>query len=84
MVGKVVKVIVPVEIVQDEETSEAETSPPKWPRDPGIEITVVPGRWIIANDGRSVIAIVFFNLGGPCIFGNLRRRSAGAGLIFGT
>ena len=68
----------PVEIVQDEEAAEAETSPPEWPWDPSIEITVVPGRWIIANDGRSVIAIVFLNIGGFYIFGNLRRRSAGA------
>jgi hypothetical protein len=82
MVGKVMEVIVPVEIVQDEKTAEAEASPPEWPGDPGIERTVAPRRWIIADDGRSVLVIVSF--GGCRIFGNLRRRSAGAGLIFGT
>ena len=73
----------PVEIVQDEEAAEAEASPPERPGDPGIERTVAPWRWIIADDGRSVIVIVFFNFGGLHIVGILRRRSAGAGLIFG-
>ena len=73
-----VPVTVTVEIVEDEETAEAEISPPKWPWDPGIEIVVIPGRWIIAHYGRSVIVIVLLNLGGLSIFGNLRRRSGGA------
>lgn len=74
----------PVEIVQDEEAAEAEASPPEWPGDPGIKRTVAPGRWIIAHNGRPVIVIVCLNVGGLHIVGKLRRRSAGAGLIFGT
>jgi hypothetical protein len=76
MVGKVMEVIVPVEIVQDEEAAEAEASPPEWPGDPGIKRTVAPRRWIIADDGRSVLVIVSFNFARRRIFGNLRRRSA--------
>jgi hypothetical protein len=77
MVGKVVMVIVPVEIAQDEEAAKTEPSPPEWPRDPIIEITVCPGRWIIAHDGRSVLVIVFLDIGGLHIFGSLRGRRRG-------
>jgi hypothetical protein len=79
MVGKPVVVIDPVEIVQHEVAAEAETSPPEWPWDPSIEITVLRGRWIIAHDGRSVLVIVFLNIGGLNIFGNLRRRRRRSG-----
>jgi hypothetical protein len=64
MVGKPVVMIAHVEITQDEEAAEADPSPPKWPWDPIIETGILPGRWIIGHDGRSVTLIVF-------LFGNL-------------
>jgi hypothetical protein len=89
MVGKVVVMVpvamipvamvpvvkVPVEIAQDEEAAEAEPSPPEWPGDPIIKITVCPGRRIVAHDGRSILVIVLVNIGGLHIIGILRTRS---------
>jgi hypothetical protein len=37
MVGKMVAMVMYVEIAQDEETAEPESSPPKWRRDPVIQ-----------------------------------------------
>ena len=39
----------PVEIAQDEEAAEAESSPPERPWDPIIEIAVCPRGWIISS-----------------------------------
>ena len=63
-----------VKIPKDEEAAEAVPSPPEWPWDPIIQITVFPGRRIIAHHGRTVFVIISLNNGGLHIFGNLRRR----------
>ena len=77
MVGVPVVATVPVEIVQYEEAAKTELIPPEWPWDPDIEIIVFPWRRIITHDGRSVLVIVLFNVGGRLIFGKLWRRSGG-------
>jgi hypothetical protein len=84
MIGNVVAMMVPVKIVQDEEASEPESSPPEWIWYPVIEIGVFPGGRIISHDGRLVVVVVAFDSRGPQIFGSLRRKSFGARWVFGT
>jgi len=84
MVAVPVVVMVTMEIAQDEETSESESSPPEWIRDPTIKIAVFPGGRIVTYNGRSVICVIFLDLRGLDVFGNLRGRSGVSGFVFGT
>jgi hypothetical protein len=78
MISNVVVMMVPVEIGQDEETAEAEPSPPEWRWHPIIEIAVFRRRWIISHDRRLVIVIVILNDKWLQVFRSLLRRGRGA------
>ena len=84
MVGKPVVMMETVEIGQDEETAEIQSSPPEWPWHPIIKIGIVPGRRIISHDRRSVIVIVFAKFRGIHIFGSRRRGNGGTCLVPGA
>ena len=47
-----------IEIVQDEEPREEESRAPEWIRDPGVEVVVIPGRWVISDDRRTFLIVV--------------------------
>ena len=84
MVAVPVVVIMAVEIAQDEETAESESSPPERVWNPTIKIAIFPGRRIITHDGRSVFFVIFLEFRGLRVFGNLRGRSGVARFVFGT
>jgi len=58
----------PVEVMKDEESREEESRAPERRRNPGIEIIVIPGRWIVSNYRWAFIIVIIVDDGGLDIF----------------
>jgi hypothetical protein len=70
---------VPVEIMQTEETRIEKSTPPERIWDPGIEIVVVPRRWIIGDNWRTflIVVVVYFGRVGLSLIFSILTRAAG-------
>ena len=50
-----------VKIVEAEEPGEPEPTAPEWIGNPGIEVIIIPGRWIVSNNRRTLIVVIIID-----------------------
>ena len=50
-----------VKIAKDEESREPEPCIPEWIRDPGIQVVIIPGRRIVANNWGALIVVIIID-----------------------
>jgi hypothetical protein len=53
-----------MEIMENKEPREIKPGVPEWTGDPGIQVIIIPGRWIIGDDRRSYGIVIIIDFGG--------------------
>jgi hypothetical protein len=71
----------PVEIMETEEPREPKPTKPERIRNPSIEVVIIPGRWIVSDNGRALIVVIVVNRRWFVILGIVLRRCCGVWLF---
>jgi len=61
VIADAVMTIMVMKIIQDKKAREEGTRTPEWVGNPSVKGVIIPGRWIVSDDGRPFIVVVVVN-----------------------